>query len=89
MTMIFIDWIWVALVVATTAGSIAYGWIAARKEQRSEILRLQAEVERQRAKKKFWKAKAKDDKGLHPDAGRRQLSSHRTLAMHASGSGAS
>ena len=87
--MLLIEWIWIALVAVITAGSIAYGWIAARKEQRSELLRLQVEVERQRAKKKFWKAKARDDKAHHPDAGLRQLSSQRTLAMHASNSKAS
>jgi len=75
------EWIMVATIATTTAGSIAFGLVAARNEKSDEIASLLEEVERQRSKKKFWKAKAKSSHS--------SLQSTRQLAFPSSSKSAS
>ena len=56
------DWIWIEIIAVTTAGAAAYCIVMARQEVQEEIENLRAEVDHQRNRKKFWKAKAKGHK---------------------------
>ncbi len=53
------DWIWIEIIAVTTAGAVAYCIVMARHQVREELENLRAEVDHQRSRKKFWKAKAK------------------------------
>ena len=56
------DWIWIEIIAVTTAGAVAYCIVIARQEVQEELENLRAEVDHQRNRKKFWKAKAKGHK---------------------------
>lgn len=56
------DWIWIEIIAVTTAGAVAYCIVMARQEVQEELEHLRAEVDHQRSRKKFWKAKAKGHK---------------------------
>ena len=61
------DWIWIAIIAVTTAGSIAYCLSQGRHEVQSELDHLRKELQHQRSRKKFWKARAKANSDLHPN----------------------
>lgn len=70
------DWFWIGFIVTTTSGAIAYCLVSARKEVQAELEQLRSDLEHQRSRKKFWKAKAK---GRTPDdAQKKQLT---TISM--------
>lgn len=79
--MITFDWIMVAIIATTMAGSITFGLVAAKKEQSDEIASLHSEVERQRSKKKYWKSMAKGTSSSHEV----QRRNPRRLALSTSG----
>ena len=54
------DLIWIDIIVVTTAGSMAYCAIAGRQHVQDKLEELKGQVEHQRNRKKFWKAKAKN-----------------------------
>ena len=61
------DWIWIAIIAVTTAGSIAYCLSQGRHEVQSELDHLRKELQHQRSRKQFWKARAKANRDLHPN----------------------
>ena len=70
------DLIWIEIIAVTTAGSIAYCLVVGKQNVQQELSELKDQVEHQRSRKKFWKAKAK---GRTPDdAQKKQIS---TISM--------
>ncbi len=84
------DWFWIGFIVTTTSGAIAYCLVSARKEVQAELEQLRSDLEHQRSRKKFWKAKAKGHKPESTSAERAQpisISSRRlSLGSSAAGS---
>lgn len=66
--MILFDWIFVALFSVIVAGSVAFGLISARQEKDEVIQSLREELEHQRGRKRFWKAKALGRRVQHATA---------------------
>ena len=61
------DWIWIEMIAVTTAGSMAYCLVVGRQHVQRELDELKEQLEHQRTRKKFWKAKAKGNTGNAQD----------------------
>ncbi|MDB4787359.1 hypothetical protein OAG26_01490 [Flavobacteriales bacterium] len=81
------DWIWIAIIAVTTAGSIAFCLSQGRREVQSELDHLRKELNYQRTRKKFWKAKAKAHGHSAGNLSPAIPLNPRTMPLKASGSG--
>ena len=70
------DLIWIEIIAVTTAGSIAYCLVVGKQNVQQELSELKDQLEHQRSRKKFWKAKAKGR--TTDDAQKKQIS---TISM--------
>lgn len=57
--MIVYDWIWIAVIAATTCGAVVYSWVAAKSEVAAELNALREDIAHEKKRKKYWKALAK------------------------------
>lgn len=78
--MIVYEWIWVAVILATTGGAVAYCAKMGAENAESERNQLLAAVKYERKRKKHWKALAKGKTKRAEDAAE-SLSPNRTIPM--------
>jgi hypothetical protein len=78
--MIVYEWIWVAVILATTGGAVAYCTKMGAENVEEERNQLLAAVKYERSRKKHWKALAKGKSKQTADVAK-GLSPNRTIPM--------
>ena len=81
------DWFWIGFIVTTTSGAIAYCLVSARKEVQAELEQLRSDLEHQRSRKKFWKAKGQSPESKTTESAQPISISSRRLTLGTSASG--
>ena len=81
------DWIWIEIIAVTSTGAVAYCLVMGRKAAQDEMETLRDELEHQRSRKKFWKARAKGQQPMKAEAaGTAPISlANRRVSLGASG----